>query len=56
MFGQGKKIYESKKTQYGHVELRDSTTLGKYAVFVNGILKHTFDSYNAAKNQYDKLS
>jgi len=45
---------KSKRTSYGLIEIRDSSILGWYALYINGELKEQSASLNHIQSQYDK--
>jgi len=44
----------SKRTSYGLLELRDSSIVGRYALYINGSLKEQSADFNYIQGQYDK--
>ena len=46
--------YDSKRTSYGLVEIRDASTSGWYALYVNGSLVAQSADYGYIRSQYDR--
>ena len=45
---------KSKRTGYGLIEIRDSSILGWYALYINGELKEQSADLNYIQQQYDR--
>ena len=45
---------KSKRTSYGLIEIRDASTAGWFALYINGELKEQSADLNYIQNQYDK--
>ena len=47
-------LLKSKRTSYGLIEIRDASTLGWYALYINGVLKEQSADLDYIQRQYDK--
>lgn len=47
-------VYMSKKTSYGYIEVRDASTAGWYALYINGSLKEQSADYSYIISVYNK--
>jgi len=47
-------VYESKNSSYGYVEIRDASTPGWYALYINGSLKEQSADYSHILYVYNK--
>lgn len=47
-------VYMSKRTGYGLVEVRDASTAGWYALYINGSLKEQSPDYSYIVSEYNR--
>lgn len=47
-------VIKSKRTGYGLIEIRDSSILGWFALYIDGSLKEQSADYNYIESQYNK--
>ena len=47
-------VIKSKRSSYGLVEIRNSSILGWYALYINGDLKEQSADLNYIQSQYDR--
>ena len=45
---------KSKNTSYGYIEIREASTAGWYALYINGVLKEQTPNLNYLESQYAK--
>ena len=45
---------KSKRTSYGYIEIREASTAGCYALYINGELKEQSASLSYIESQYSK--
>lgn len=47
-------VLKSKRTSYGLIEIRDASTAGWYALYINGELKEQSAELNYIQREYEK--
>ena len=52
--GGEKMTLKSKRTSYGYIEIREASTAGCYALYINGELKEQSASLSYIESQYSK--